>query len=73
VFQTLPPGTAAAIKIDKERELATLQDGIEKFKQDADNSYQAKSADLLDPIYKKIGNVIKGIAKEGGYDFIVNQ
>jgi outer membrane protein len=72
VYQTLPLNTADPIKVDKERELAALQEGIEKFKQDAENSYQEKSTGLLDPIYKKIGDVIEGIAKEDGYDFILN-
>jgi len=71
-YQGMPATTPDAIKADKERELAALQDNIEKFKQDAQSSYQKKSADLMDPIFKKIGKAIEDVAKENGYSFIIN-
>jgi outer membrane protein len=71
-YQTLPASTPMVIKADKEKELATLQQSLEKFKQDAQASYQKKQNDLLDPLYKRIGNAIEQVAKENGYTFIMN-
>ncbi len=72
IYQTLPATTPDAIKADKERELAALQQSLEKFKEDAQTSYQKKQAGLLDPLYKKIGNAIEEVAKENGFAFIIN-
>src|SRR5258706_6580150 len=72
IYETLPATTPDAIKADKERELAALQQSLEKFKQDAQTSYQKKQADLLDPVYKKIGNAIEEVAHENGFAFIIN-
>jgi len=71
-YQTMPAATPDAIKADKEKELATLQQSLERFKQDAQTSYQKKQNDLLDPIYKRIGNAIEQVAKENGFTFIIN-
>ncbi len=71
-YQGMPATTPDAIKTDKERELAGLQQNIEKFKQDAQSSYQKKQTDLMDPIYKKIGSAIEEVAKENGYSFILS-
>src|SRR5260221_11824112 len=71
-YQTLPATIPDAIKKDKEQELAVLQQSLEKFKEDAQTSYTKKQNDLLDPIYKKIGNAIDKVAKENGFAFIIN-
>lgn len=71
-FKALPASTPDPIKADKERELARLQQSLEKFKNDAQASYQKKQNDLLDPLYKRIGNAIEQVAKENGYSFILN-
>ena len=71
-FQTMPASTPDAIKTDKEKELAALQQSLERFKEDAQTSYQKKQNDLLDPIYKRIGNAIEQVAKENGFTFIIN-
>ncbi len=71
-FQGMPATTPDAIKTDKERELAALQENIQKFQQDAQSSYQKKQAELMDPIYKKIGKAIEEVAKENGFTFIIN-
>jgi outer membrane protein len=71
-YQALPATTPDAIKADKEHELSTLKQSLEKFKEDAQKSYAKKQNDLLDPIYKRIGNAIEQVAKENGYTFIIN-
>lgn len=71
-LQGMPATTPEAILADKQRELAALQENIQKFQQDAQSSFQKKQADLMDPIYKKIGKAIEEVAKENGYTFIIN-
>jgi outer membrane protein len=71
-YQNMPATTPEPIKTDKERELTSLQENIQKFQQDAQSSFQKKQADLMDPIYKKIGKAIEEVAKENGYSFIIN-
>lgn len=61
-----------AVKQDKEREIAQLEQNIQKFQSDAQSSLQKKQADLMQPLYEKVGNVIETVAKEKGYDFIFN-
>ena len=71
-YQSMPATTPEAIKADKEREIASLQENYQKFQQDAQSSWQKKQTDLMDPIYKKIGKAIEDVAKENGYTFIIN-
>lgn len=71
-LQSIPATTPDAIKQDKERELAALQENIEKFKQDAQTSYSKKHTELMEPVYKKIGKAIEEVAKENGFTFIIN-
>jgi outer membrane protein len=71
-YQGMPATTPDAIKADKERELAALQENMQKFQQDAQSSFQKKQADLMDPIYKKIGKAIEEVAKENAFTFIIN-
>jgi len=71
-YQGMPATTPDAIKADKERELAALQEGFQKFQQDAQSSLQKKQADLMEPVYKKVGKTIEEVAKEHAYTFIIN-
>ena len=71
-FEAMPASTPDAIKTDRRHELTTLQQSLEKFKNDAQTSYQKKQNDLLDPVYKRIGNAIEQVAKENGFTFIIN-
>lgn len=70
-YQGMPATTPDAIKADKERELAGLQESIQKFQQDAQTSLQNKQTALMDPVFKKVGKAIEEIAKENGYAFIM--
>lgn len=70
-YQGMPATTPDAIKADKERELAGLQESIQKFQQDAQTSLQNKQAALMDPVFKKVGKAIEDVAKENGYAFIM--
>ncbi|MBN8651150.1 MAG: OmpH family outer membrane protein [Cytophagales bacterium] len=71
-YQSMPATTPDAIKADKERELQALQESIQKFQQDAQNSLENKRQALMDPVFKKVGKAIEDTAKENGYSFIIN-
>lgn len=58
------------IRADKEQEMQSLQDGIQKFRQDAEQSMAKKRNQLLQPVYEKIGNAIEAVAKENSYSHI---
>ena len=70
-YQGMPATTPDAIKADKERELAALQESIQKFQQDAQTSLQTKQNSLMEPVISKVGKVIESVAKENGYSFIL--
>jgi outer membrane protein len=71
-YQGMPATTPDAIKADKERELAGLQESIQKFQQDAQTSLQNKQTALMEPVFKKVGKAIEDVAKENAYSFIIN-
>ncbi len=71
-YQNMPATTPEAIRADKERELQSLQEGFQKFQQDAQSSIQKKQQDLMSPVYLKVGKAIEEVAKENGYSFIIN-
>ncbi len=58
------------IKADKENELQTMQQSIQKFQQDAEGLLQKKQMTLLQPVYDKIQKAIDDVRKENGYTFI---
>ncbi|MCG8387666.1 MAG: OmpH family outer membrane protein [Cytophagales bacterium] len=61
-----------AVRKEKETELAQLEQRIQKFQQDAQGSLQKKTAELMEPLYTKVGNNIEAVAKEEGYTHILN-
>ena len=71
-YQTGFETMSDVIRQDKERELTQLQQNIQQFQQDAQVSLQKKSAELLQPIYDKIGKAIQDIATENSYDYILS-
>ncbi len=64
--ETMTDVTRAA----EERELQSQQTNIQKFQQEAEQSMQKKQAELLQPVYEKIGNAIKEVRKSAGYTHI---
>lgn len=71
-FTKMPATTPDAIKLDKQRELQTLDENLQKFQTEAQNSMQKKQGDLMTPILDKIQKNIEIVAKENGYTFIIN-
>src|SRR5688500_11318011 len=62
-----------AVRQNTERELTMLQENLQKLQQDAQTTIQNKQAQLMEPVYKKVGKAIEDVAKENGYTFILNQ
>lgn len=60
------------IRADKERELRGMQEQIEAFQKDAEQSMQKKQVELLDPVLKRIQKAIDDVAAENGYTYIFN-
>jgi len=58
------------LKKTREDELNQLQRRIEDFKQQAQQDYQRKTAELTAPIMEKAKKGIDAVAKEGGYKYI---
>jgi outer membrane protein len=71
-YQSLPPTTSDVLKKDKETEIVQLEQRIKKFQEDAQGEVSKKQSELLEPIMKKLQDVIKEIAKEKGYDYILD-
>ncbi len=60
------------IRADKEQEINALDQSLQKFQQEAQQSIQNKQNELLKPVYEKIGKAIEEVAKENGYSHIFN-
>ncbi len=71
-YQTTGATMVDAVRKDKEAELTQLQENIQKFQQDAQTSLQKKQADLMEPVFSKVGKAVEEVAKENGYSFIIN-
>ncbi len=61
-----------AVRQDKEAELVRLEQSIQEFQQSAQSSLQKKTAELMEPLTTKVGNMIEAVAKEQGYTHILN-
>ena len=60
------------VKADQEKELQTMQQGLQEFSQTAQQSMQQKQQTLLRPVLDKIQKNIDAVANEQGYTYILN-
>jgi len=60
------------VKADTEKELQTMQQGLQEFSQTAQQSMQQKQQTLLRPVLDKIQKNIDAVANEQGYTYILN-
>jgi len=60
------------VRKNKEEELQMLQQRIEAFKEQAQQEYQNKNAELSRPIYDKAKKGIEAVAKENGYKYVLD-
>lgn len=69
-YQQNAEGMDQLIRQDKEQELVNLQQSIQQFEGEAQNSLSKKQGELLQPLFTKIGEAIEAVAVENNYDFI---
>lgn len=58
------------VKTDKQNEIQNLQQSLQEFQVNAEQSMMKKRNDLLEPAVEKIGNAIKAVAEENNYTHI---
>lgn len=60
------------VKADKEKELTALQQSIQEFQRNAEQSLQQKQQTLLKPALDKLQKNIDAVAEESGYTYVLN-
>lgn len=70
-LQNMPATTPDAVQRDRMNELSQLEQSIQSFQVDAQQSMDTKRTELLEPVYTKVGNSIKAVAEENAYDFVL--
>jgi len=58
------------IRQSKEKELTSLQQNTQQFTENAQQLYQQKQNELMQPIIEKIQKAINEVGKEGGFTYI---
>ena len=71
-YQSKSAGMSDLIKQTKEKELTDLQGRIDAFKAKAQQDFQTKQQELLQPVVNKAKDAIKEVAKENKYTYIIN-
>src|ERR1041385_685898 len=71
-YDSLNTHWSAPIKSLKESELNDLQGRIQKFQQDAQDSYTDYRTKLLTPIFKQIQDAVKAVAIAKGYKYVLD-
>ena len=61
------------VKQDKVAEITGLEQRIQAFQQNAQQSLQAKEQELLEPILSRARKAIEDVAKEGDYTYIFDK
>lgn len=65
-------GLDPAIRQYKETELARLQQSIQEFATNADNTLKKKQQELMLPIGNKLNQAIKKVGDENGFTYIID-
>jgi outer membrane protein len=71
-YQNLSASMSETVKKDKETELVQLEGRIKKFQDEAQGEITKKQEELLQPIMKKVKDAIGEVAKEKGYDYVLD-
>jgi outer membrane protein len=71
-FQKNQAAMAASIKQMKQQELEQLQQRFGEFQQIAQQDFQKKEAELLEPVQKKANEAVNKVAKANGYIAVFN-
>ena len=68
-----PEKWSAALRADKEQEIMQLQERIQRFQENAQQSLAQKRNDLFKPIMDKLDAAIKKVATSGGYVYVLDK
>jgi len=60
------------MKILKQEEMINLENDINKYRQNGSQLVQIEQNRLLNPLYQKIGNALKEVAKAEGFSQVLN-
>ena len=71
-FQKNQATMAASIKQMKQQELEQLQQRFSEFQQIAQQDFQKKEQELLEPVQKKANEAVNKVAKTNGYIAVFN-
>lgn len=71
-YQEQKENWTASVLEAKERGLSDLQDRLQELQVNAQDSIQAKRAQLFKPILDKAQTAIESVGKENGYDYILD-
>jgi outer membrane protein len=66
------PNTPKAVLEDKQTELIQMEERIQNFQEKAEQESMAKQKELLEPVLEKVQNIIDEVAKEKGYNYILD-
>ena len=72
-YQTNEASYSDLVKQDKIAEISGLEQRIQSYQQNAQQSLQKKEQELLEPILEKARKAIDDVAKEGGYTYIFDK
>jgi outer membrane protein len=67
------PSMADPVKESTQTELQQASENLEQLKRDAQTSLQNKHQQLMQPIYKSVGEAITAVGKENGFTVILSQ
>ncbi len=63
---------ADPVRLDKEKELTSMQTSIKEFEETAQSSLQKKQVALLEPVLEKIQKSIEKVAAANGFTYILS-
>ncbi|MBR4266317.1 MAG: OmpH family outer membrane protein [Bacteroidales bacterium] len=68
-----PEKWSAAIRADKEQEIMQLQERIQRFQENAQQTLQQKRSELFQPVMDKLDAAIKKVATAGGFIYVYDK
>ena len=68
-----PEKWSAAVLADKEQEIMQLQERIQRFQENAQQTLQLKRNELTRPIFEKLDAAVKKVATAGGYIYVMDK
>ena len=71
-YQANAESMSNLVRQSKEKELADLESRITAFQSNAESEFDAKRAEVLQPLLEKVQNAINAVGKEKGFTYILD-